>query len=151
MTEYGKYCVVLPNGELLSAVCAQAPSAIFEPFLERKRMRRNWFLCCCIATTRAAQWLLTAMWARPCIDCLWRCIDFLWRFVRCTFPFWFQEFACTFGIYLPVYLYGIRLFVFAVCFSVCRHLFDSSKFSKFPLRVSQNASLATTPRRLSDR
>jgi len=41
MTEYGKYCVVLPNGELLSAVCAQAPSAILEPFLERKRMRRN--------------------------------------------------------------------------------------------------------------
>ena len=41
MTEYGKYCVVLPNGELLSAVCAQAPSSILEPFLGRKRMRRN--------------------------------------------------------------------------------------------------------------
>ena len=44
----------------------------------------------------------------------------------CTLLFWFQEFACTFGIYLPVYLYGIRLFVFAVCFSVCRHVCDSS-------------------------
>ena len=41
MTEYGKYCVVLPSGELLSAVCAQAPSTILEPFLERKRVRRN--------------------------------------------------------------------------------------------------------------
>ena len=44
----------------------------------------------------------------------------------CTLLFWFQELVCTFGIYLPVYLYGIRLFVFAVCFSVCRHGFDFS-------------------------
>ena len=41
MTDYGKYRVVLPSGELLSVVCAQAPSTIIGPFLIRKRVRRN--------------------------------------------------------------------------------------------------------------
>ena len=41
MTDYGKYRVVLPSGELLSVVCAQAPSTIIEPFLIRKRVRSN--------------------------------------------------------------------------------------------------------------
>ena len=40
MADYGKYCVVLPNGELLSVACAQAPSTIIEPLLIRKRVRR---------------------------------------------------------------------------------------------------------------
>ena len=40
MTDYGKYRVVLPNGEFLSVACAQAPSTIIEPFLIRKRVRK---------------------------------------------------------------------------------------------------------------
>jgi len=40
MTDYGKYRVVVPNGEFLGVACAQAPSTIIEPFLIRKRVRR---------------------------------------------------------------------------------------------------------------
>ena len=50
-----------------------------------------------------------------------RCLHF-----PCALLCWYQKFACISGIYLLVYLYGIRLFVFAVCFSVCRHGFDFS-------------------------
>ena len=32
---------------------------------------------------------------------------------------------CNPGIYVPVYLYGIGLFEFAACFSLCCHGFDS--------------------------
>ena len=41
MNDYGKYRVVLPDGEFLSVVCAQAPTTRIEPFLIRKRARRN--------------------------------------------------------------------------------------------------------------
>ena len=41
MNDCGKYRVVLPDGEFLSVVCAQAPTSIIEPFLTRKRVIRN--------------------------------------------------------------------------------------------------------------
>ena len=40
ITDYGKYRVVLPNGEFLSVACAQVPSTIIEPFLIRKRVKK---------------------------------------------------------------------------------------------------------------
>ena len=39
--DHGKFRVVLPNGQLLSALCAQAPSTIIEHLLARKRARRQ--------------------------------------------------------------------------------------------------------------
>ena len=39
--DHGKFRVVLPNGQLLSALCAQAPSTIIEHLLVRKRARRK--------------------------------------------------------------------------------------------------------------
>ena len=39
--DHGKFRVVLPNGQLLSVLCAQAPSTIIEHLLVRKRVRRK--------------------------------------------------------------------------------------------------------------
>ena len=39
--DHWKFRVVLPNGQLLSALCAQAPSTIIEHLLVRKRARRD--------------------------------------------------------------------------------------------------------------
>ena len=39
--DHGKFRVVLPDGQLLSALCAQAPSTIIEHLLVRKRARGN--------------------------------------------------------------------------------------------------------------